>query len=124
MPPARTYRMTIASVWYDKGQPTAHEYEMHFKSDRRADITKVREELRRRGIEYFQRSVYRQTGRWIPKHKIKARFESETPTVKAGRRIGIESRRMEYRGREWKAHELPSRVIGYAKRKYRRRIIR
>ncbi len=115
----RTYQMTIASTWYDKRKGAAQEYEMHFKTARAGDITRVRRQLAERGLEYFQRNVYRLTGRWIPKRRIKVKFEQEQPATKRDLTIRIESRRMEYRGREWKAFALPSRLISYVKKKYR-----
>jgi len=119
---ARTYRMTVSSTWYDERRKAALEHEMHFKVARGADIRKVRKNLAKRGVDYFQRVVHRQSRRWIPKRKIKVRFERERPAIKTERRIGIEARSMEFRGRQWKAYPLPSRVIQYGKKKYRRRI--
>ena len=41
----RTYRMTVASTWYDKQKKAAQEYEMHFKIARKGDIARVRSQL-------------------------------------------------------------------------------
>jgi (p)ppGpp synthase/HD superfamily hydrolase len=112
--------MTIASVWYQKQQEAAQEEEMHFKIARGHSIPRVRKELAKRGIQYYQRSIYRRTKRWIPKKKIKVRFERETPASKTERTIRVASRSMQYRGRQWKALPLPSRLISYVKRQYKR----
>jgi len=114
--------MTIASTWYDKDKKAAQEYELHFRVARKGDITRVRRQLAQRGLGYFQRRVYREAGRWIPKHRIKTKFEREQPALAPQRDIAIEARRMEYRGRDWKARPLLSRVIGYVKKRYKRRV--
>ena len=84
--------MTVSSVWYDQGEKKAQEYEMHFKTARGTQISRVRRELTNRGIEYFQRRIYREKGRWIRKNKIKVRFEREESAPETERTIGIESR--------------------------------
>ena len=118
----RTYRMTIASVWYDRQKEAAQEYEMHFRVARKGDIARVRRQLAQRGLTYFQRGVYSTTRHWVPKHRIKVKFEREEPAIAAERRIDIQVRKMEYRGRQWKAQPLLSRLIGYVKKRYKRRV--
>ena len=113
--------MTISSVFYSATQGAAMEYEMHFKATRGDDIQYEREHLATRGVEYYQQHVYYLARKWIPKSKIKVRFEREEPTAEIEETIGIEARKMEYTGSQWKAQALPSRVIGYAKRRRRRR---
>ncbi len=121
MPPIRLYRMTIASTWYDKRAGAAREFEMHFKVARRGKIRNVRHSLARRGVPYFQRSIYRQFRRWIPKRKIRISFEREEAATAAEGNIAINIRGMRYRGKQWKAMPLPSRVLPYAKKKGKRK---
>ena len=73
----RTYRMTISSIWYDRQRKAAVEHELHFKVVRPGDVAGVRNNLTRRGIEYFQRYIYRQTGKWVALRRIKVKFERE-----------------------------------------------
>jgi len=113
--------MTIATTWYDKRAGAAHEYEMHFEVARKGKTRNIHRALRRRGIPYFQRTIYRLFGRWIPRRKIRGRFEREEPATQVQRSIAIQVRSMRYRGREWKATRLPSRVLRYAKRKRKRK---
>lgn len=117
----RTYRMTIASTWYDAEAEAACEYEMHFKVARRGKIQTVRLHLAKRGASYFQQTVWRQTRKWIAKRKVRISFEREEPATKGQNTITIESRSMEYRGREWRAFPLPARALSYAKKRRRRR---
>jgi len=115
--PVRTYRMTISSTWYDANAERVREYEMHFKAARRGRIRTVRRYLARRGVPYFQLTVYRLYGRWIPKRKVKVAFEREQPAKKTERLIKIEARRMEGKGRRWEAYPLPSKVLRFVKKK-------
>ena len=117
MPSARTYRMTIASAWYDKAARAQREYEAHFIVARRGRIRTIRRRLAKRGAPYFQRLIYRRFRRWIPKRKIRISFEREEPARKAQREITIDLRGMQYRGRKWQATPFPSKVLRYAKRK-------
>lgn len=112
--------MTAASTWYDP-QRGRLEYEMHFKAAREGDIRKVRVELAKRGIEYFQRSVYRKERRWIPKDRIRAAFERERPAIKVQPLMEIDVRGMEFKGRQWKAHPFPRRILTYTKKRRKRR---
>jgi len=121
MKSARTYRMTVASTWYDAEAGVAREYEMHFKVARRGRIQTVRLHLAKKGATYFQQAIYRQTGKWIRKRKIRVSFEREEPAAKGQSTITIEARSMQYRGRRWKAYPLPSRTLNYAKKRRRRR---
>lgn len=118
--PIREYRMTVASTWYDP-QRGRVEYELHFKAARAGDIRKVREGLAKRGIEYFQQYVYRKERRWISKDWIKARFERERPATKTQPLMEIDVRGMEFKGRQWKAHPFPRRILTYTKKRRKRR---
>jgi hypothetical protein len=111
--------MTIARVWYDREAEHVREYEMHYKVAREGNIKKTREYLAKRCVRHFQQNIYRKFKRWIPKRKVRVSFEREQPTVldKSEDLIQIESRRMEIRGKKWKAYPLPSRVLNYVKKK-------
>jgi hypothetical protein len=113
----RTYRMTIASTWYDKTARAQREYEAHFSVARRGRIRRIRRRLAERGTPYFQRLVYRRFRRWIPKSRLRISFEREEPATRVQREIGIELRGMQYKGRKWQATPFPSKVLRYAKRK-------
>jgi hypothetical protein len=117
--PPRTYRMTVFSTWYDSVEEELVSYEMHYKITRRGRIRSIREQLRRRGMEHFQRSVYRLTKKWLPRRKVKAYFEREEPAKKSQRDINVEVLRMRRKDRRWKATKLPSRVIRLFRRRKR-----
>lgn len=118
--PIRMHRATISSTWYDKISQCAREYEMHFKVARRGSIRANRRYLARRGAPYFQQTVYRLYKYWIPKRKVRIAFEREEPAEKSERLIQIEVRRMEGKGKRWKAFPLPSRVLTYEKQQRKR----
>ena len=120
MTTARTFRMTIATKWYDEREECVQEYEIHFKTARLGKIRNVRRYLAKRGVEFFQKHVYEKTGKLIPKGKIRIAFEKEEPARKAEKRIKIEMRKMRYRGRKWKADRLPSKTIPYTKKRPKR----
>ena len=116
----RTYRATIASTWYDKDAERVREYEMHFKVARRGSIRANRRYLAKRGVPYFQQTVYRLYKHWIPKRKVRIAFEREEPAEKTEQLISIEVRRMEGKGKRWKAFPLPSKVLTYEKQQRKR----
>jgi hypothetical protein len=113
--------MTIASAWYDNRAEVQREFEMHFKVARRGSIRNVRRTLARRGVPYFQQSIYRKYRKWVRRGKIRVSFEREEPAAKVQRDIIITTRGMQYRGREWKPTALPTRVLSYAKKKRKRK---
>jgi hypothetical protein len=94
---------------------------MHFKVARPGKIRTVRRHLAKRGIPYFQQVIYRRFRRWIPKRQIRARFEREEVGARSEGVIGIETRSMQYRGRDWKAFHRPSKVLTYAKKRRKRK---
>lgn len=112
----RTYGMTIASAWYDQGAEVQREFEMHFKIARPGKIRSVTRTLRRRGVPYFQQTIYRKFGKWIPRWKLRARFVLIEPATQTQRDIVITTRGMQYRGRHWKAMPIPVRALSYAKK--------
>ena len=115
------YRMTVASKWYDEPSRCAREYEMHFKAARRGKVRTIRRHLAKRGVPYFQQAIYRRFRRWIPKRQIRARFEREEVEERSQSIIAIDTRTMQYRGRDWKAFPFPSRVLSYAKARRKRK---
>lgn len=118
---ARIYHLTISTRGYNPTQGAFQSFEMHFESAQEGEIIDVRNYLAKRCIDYFQKHLYYLTGHWFPKDKIRANFEREIPTSKIKETIGIDSRRIEYVGREFTAYPLKTRTIGYAKRIYKRR---
>lgn len=121
--PVRVYRMTIASTWYDEEAHHAREYETHCKVARRGRIRNTRRHLAKRGVPHFQQNIYRLFRRWVPKRRVRVAFEREQPTLlkKSERLIKIEVRRMEGKGKRWKAYALPSRVLTFVKKKRKSR---
>ena len=113
----RAYRMTVSSIGYDPAARRAIGYEFHFKAARAGDIRRVRREMARRGVEYFQQYAYRRQRRWIPKGKIRVGFERERPATKTEPLMMIEVRRMEFVGRQYEGFALPSRRLTYVKKK-------
>jgi len=113
----RLYRMTIASNWYDDRAKFAREFEMHFKAVRQGELRNIRRALARKGVQYFQRAVYRKHGKWIPKRKIRVSFEREEKARKARRDMSVNVRSMRYQGKYHRATALPSRVISYGKKR-------
>lgn len=116
-----TYRMTVATSWYDATERGAKSYEQHFTVTRPGKIRTVRRTLSKRGFEYFQGSIYRRFKKWTPKWKIKIRFEREELAQKRENAIRVEGSSMLYRGKRWWAYPLPHRVLSYGKRRRRRR---
>ncbi len=117
----RLYRMTISSILYDPNIGAARGWEMHYRVASSDYILTSRSYLAKRGIENYQNYVYRKTGRWIPKRKIKVRFEREESIPDIDETISIETREMKYIGSQWSATPLPHRRLSYVKRKYQRR---
>ncbi len=113
--------MTVASISYDASRHAAVEHEMHFRAARKGNITTVRRQLAKRGVEYFQHYVYRKQKRWPRKRKIKIGFERERPATKTEPLIMIDVRAMEFRGRHWKAHPAPSRRLSYVRKRRKHR---
>ena len=99
----------------------AREFEMHFKAVRQGELRNIRKALARKGVQHFQRAVYRRHEKWIPKRKIRVSFEREEKAWKARRDISVNVRSMRYQGRHHRATALPSRVIRYGRKKRKRR---
>jgi hypothetical protein len=118
---AGTYRMTIATKWYDDRSRCAREYEAHSKVSRYGKIRTVRRHLARRVAPYFQQLIYRRFRKWIPKRQLRVSFEREEVATEAERDITIQLRGMQYRGREWVASPFPPKVLSYAKKRRKRK---
>jgi len=110
-------KMTIASGFYDSRAEFAREFEMHFKTARRGSVRSVRRRLASRGIPIIQREIYRRHHVWIPKRKLKVRFEREQAAARVQPNITIETRSMRFRGKHWTATSLPTKVVSYSKRR-------
>lgn len=106
-----TYRMTVSTIWYSRVVRRGRGYEMHFKTARPGKITDVRRELESKGTEYFQKTIYRQFGRRVPKSKIRIGFEREEPTTETQNNITVKVGYMEYHGGRWKSNAIPSKVV-------------
>jgi len=118
---ARVYRMTIFTTWYDKMASGAREYELHFMIARRGRIRTVRRTLMERGVPYFQGLLYRRLKKWIPKRKVKVRFEREQPALRSESKIRLEGRSMLFRGKRWWAYPFGRWELDYARKKRRKR---
>lgn len=114
----RVYRLTIFTAWYDAETKDVIGYEVHYKIPRKGKIKAVRRHLAKRGIKNFQVYVYRQTGKWIPKKKVRIGFERETYAPKGKGIINIIPMKLtnyDKSDRLWKtATELPTRRLYYA----------
>jgi hypothetical protein len=109
-----TYRMTASTIWYYMPAQMGQEYEMHFKTTRRGKIEDVRSELVSEGTAYFQKTICEESGRRIPKKRIRIGFEREEPATKVQNNIMVEARYMEYQDGKWKSAAIPSEVLTHA----------
>jgi hypothetical protein len=118
---ARVYRMAVFTSWYDKTASGAREYELHFIAVRHGSIRTIRRALAKRGVPYLQGLLYRRLKKWIPKRKVKVRFEREQPALRSESKISVEGRSMLFRGKRWRAYPLGRWDLNYAKKKRRKR---
>ena len=116
MKTVRTYKMTIATSWYDAEEKGLKSYEQHFTIARPGKIRNVRRTLARRGLEYFRRSISRRIKKRVPRGRIKVRFEREERAKKSEPKIRIQGSSMIFRGRNWHASPLTSKLLNYVKR--------
>ena len=114
--PINTYRMTASTLGYYLPARTEEGYEMHFKTARRGKIEDVRSTLESEGAAYFQKQIYNEFGRRIPKKRIRIGFEREEPATRVQNSIVVESRYMKYRGGKWGSSAVSSKVSRYAKK--------
>jgi hypothetical protein len=113
----RTYRMTVATRWYDQVAGKARIYEGHFKAARTGSIHTVRRNLADKGVPFFQRTIWKRYRKWIPKSSIRVGFEREQPALKASPEVQIEFRDLEFRGKQYSAYARPSSRMRYVRRR-------
>lgn len=111
-----TYRMTTSTLWYYMPAQMEQGYEMHFKTARRGKIEDVRRALELEGVAYFQETIHKRFGRWIPRRRIRIGFEREEPAARVQNSVTVQAVYMEYRGGEWKSTVIPSKVLSSAKK--------
>jgi hypothetical protein len=115
------FRMTTYYKGYDANDAFAREHEFHFTTSRRGSPSTIRRTLARRGVRYFQHSIYRRYHRWIPLHKIRVSFETEEQAKAVDRAIQVYIREIRYHGKQYMASKLPPTEIPYAKKSRRSR---
>lgn len=118
----RTYRMTVATTWYDEETGQLLEYESHYKVASKGEIQDVRKQLTETGLDDFRRFVRNQTGHLPALHRVRVSFEREEPALAEDDGITIESRTMRRVGsgddRHWSARKLPTRRLRWRRRGY------
>jgi hypothetical protein len=114
--PINTYRMTTSALGYYLPAHMQEGYEMHFKTTRRGKIEDVRNTLESEGMAYFQKEIYNEFGRRIPKKRIRIGFEREEPAKRVQNSLVVEARYMEYRGGKWKSRPVTTEVSRCAKK--------
>jgi hypothetical protein len=111
------FRCTAAVSRYDREAQFQREDEAHFDVSRAGSPRRVRRALARRAAAYLQRDVYRRRRVWIPLRQIRVSFEREELAAAAEKIIKVYTRSMRYRGKQWSATALPTRVIPYSKKR-------
>jgi hypothetical protein len=107
----RRYLWTVAVSWYDPRLGCKRELEFHYSVARSGPIRENRRKLGLRGAKYYQLMLLVKYGKYVPRGSIKVQYEREQPASKVERRISVEGRSMEYKGRHWTATPLPSTKI-------------
>jgi hypothetical protein len=120
--PVRVFKMTASSFDYDKQRHQPVEIEMYYNINRaarrRADITRIRSELERKGRKHFHY--------WILKHlnvrlerSVHVNFKKEQRAKRQVEQVYASVRRLMMRriDRRWVAKELPSGKMRFAKRR-------
>ena len=107
----RRFRWTVAAVFYDARSGCKREIETHFSVARSGSIKENRRRLGRRGARYHQMLLFMRHGKFIPLRNIRVRFEQELPAHKVDRKISMDARSMQYKGKNWTAKALPSAQI-------------
>jgi len=118
--PARLYRMTISTFWYNEDTHQLSEYEAHFKIPRRGDIRHVRRKLAEKGLGHFKRWLKREDKTWKPEEqyrKIKVAFEKERYARKEAAYASVRRFVMRRVKRRWVAKELPVGKMRYTKKR-------
>jgi hypothetical protein len=114
----RLYRMVVANKSYSPDEGFARTNEFVFTTSRKGSPRTVRRTLARRGIAYFQNSVYRKFGRWVRPSQIRLGFENEEQAEKVDRAIKVYIRSLRHCGRETMVTKW-AREIPYARRSRR-----
>jgi hypothetical protein len=109
----RRYFWTVAISWYDPRSGCKRELETHYTAARSGVIRDNRRKLGRRGAKYHQLILLIRYGKFVPLRNIKVRFEREKPARKIDRKISVEARSMQFRGKHWTATPLPSAQIPF-----------
>lgn len=107
----RRYRWTVAVVFYDPRSGCKREIETHYSVARSGSIRENRRRLGRRGARHHQMLLFMRHGKFIPLRNIRVRFVREQPTSKVDRKISVEARSMQYKGKHWTAAPLPPEQI-------------
>jgi hypothetical protein len=115
----RLYRMLVAAKGYDAEEGFAREQEFYFMASLRGSPRTVRRTLARRGIAYFQTTVYRKFRIWPRRSQIRISFENEEQAEAVDRAIKVYIRSLRYRGKQWMVTKLPPREIPYARKSRR-----
>jgi hypothetical protein len=109
----RRYQWTIAAHWYDPRSGSKREMETHFGAARSGSIRDNRRKLGRRGARYHQFMLFLRYGKFVPLSSLRVHFEKEKIARKTDKKIFVDARSMQYRGRNWTARALPSAQIPF-----------
>lgn len=104
----RRYDFTIAAVWYDPRAGCKRETETHYSVAMSGRIRDNRRKFGRRGARYHQFLLFLRYGKFVPLRSLRVHFEREKPARKIDKKILVDARSMEYRGKSWTARALPS----------------
>jgi hypothetical protein len=87
--------------------------ETHFSAARSGSIENNRRKLGRRGARYHQFLLFVRYGKFVPLSSLRVHFEKEKPGRRTDKKIFVDARSMQYRGRNWTARALPSAQIPF-----------
>jgi hypothetical protein len=105
-------RMTLTTRSSNSMERVAFGTDIHLKAGFRGNVRMNRKLFAERGIPYFQHFVYDRTGVWIPRFKIRVRYEREQPTSRATKTASVIGQTMAFRGRHVAATSpIRSRMI-------------
>ena len=109
----RRYDFTIAAVWYDRRAGCKRETETHYSVAMSGPIRDNRRKLGFRGARYHQFLLFVRYGKFVPLSSLRVHFEKEKPGRRTDKKIFVDARSMQYRGRNWTARALPSAQIPF-----------
>jgi hypothetical protein len=107
----RLYKCTISTVRYDQRAGVSREFEVHLRVARPGPLRSNRRRIAHRGLRYFQRKIFMQSGMWVPPKKVRIKFEREKAASRPERKIAVSARTMRYYNGRWRATPLPSDLI-------------